>query len=283
MKYAIAVIIIMFISGCSNKLAYNNIDWLVYWYMDDYVELNEKQEAVFDAKLRRWIDWHRSKELPRYTAHLRALRNDLRSESLSVKTLLKHYDQASEHWQRLRNEITPQLAVIAADLSDEQVIHLFAALESDNKEKREVLAKRVGLTDEEKMEARVEDLIENMEERIGRLTAEQVAIVNRYAPRFTSSSQLWLDYRTDLQQRARRLFISRKTDPQFISKLTGLLLDPEQYRSDTLIDVWHHNRETHAMMAAEIAATLTATQRNKADKMLTRLIDDFAALQQDNK
>lgn len=282
MKYVITVICIMLISGCSNKLAYNNIDWLIYWYMDDYVELNEKQEAIFDAQLKGWIDWHRSQELPRYIDHLKQLRNDLQSQSLDVQKLIGHYEQASSHWQRLRNEITPALAVIASDLSDEQVIRLFAALESENQERREELAEWANLTDEEKLDERIEDLVDNMEERIGRLTKDQVDIVHRYAPMFKSSSHLWLEYRTDLQQRARRLFITRKTDPSFADKLTDLLHNPEQYRSDDFIEVWEHNRQTHAKLAAEMAATLTTKQRSEAIEQINEFIDDFTSIQSTN-
>jgi len=59
MKKLWLVLGFLVLTGCSSKLAYNNLDWLIYWYMDDYVELNDSQEAIFDIKLEGWIDWHR--------------------------------------------------------------------------------------------------------------------------------------------------------------------------------------------------------------------------------
>ena len=42
MRSLLVVVFIIFLTSCSSKLAYNNLDWWVYWYLDDYVELNER-------------------------------------------------------------------------------------------------------------------------------------------------------------------------------------------------------------------------------------------------
>ena len=50
----ILLIGLLALTGCSSKFAYNNFDWLVYWYVDDYVELTNEQEDLFDVKIDRW-------------------------------------------------------------------------------------------------------------------------------------------------------------------------------------------------------------------------------------
>ena len=184
MKKCWLVLLMLFMSGCSSKLAYNNLNWLIYWYMDDYVELNDQQEAIFDKRLEQWIDWHRSEEMPRYIAHLNAVRNDLNDDSLTESRLLSHYEKATAHWQRLRAEITPELANMAQKLSDEQVIRLFAALEKDNKESESSIKEIDEKSPEEQAKQRIEDLREDMSSRIGALTDEQKAIIDRFAPTF---------------------------------------------------------------------------------------------------
>ena len=49
MRSLLVVVFIIFLTSCSSKLAYNNLDWWVYWYMDDYIELKDEQEEKFDA------------------------------------------------------------------------------------------------------------------------------------------------------------------------------------------------------------------------------------------
>ncbi|MBU2976934.1 DUF6279 family lipoprotein [Alteromonas sp. C1M14] len=278
MKKYVVMALVVLLAGCSSKLAYNNIDWLVYWYMDDYIELDNQQEAIFDAQLGRWIDWHRSEELPKYIDHLKQVRNDVAQSRLSERRLLAHYELAKEHWDRFRREISPPLVDIATSLSDEQVIHLFAALEAENKEREEKIAKRHGLPAQAQMDKRIEGIVDDMESRIGSLTAQQQQIVMDYAPSFRSSSQLWLDYRRDLQQRARRLFATRNSRDDFATNLLALLMDPEQYRSEEFVTVWKQNSLAQARLAADIAKTLTEQQQQKLLNDIDEMIDDLTAL-----
>ncbi len=281
MKKCWLVLLMLFMSGCSSKLAYNNLNWLIYWYMDDYVELNDQQEAIFDKRLEQWIDWHRSEEMPRYIAHLNAVRNDLNDDSLTESRLLSHYEKATAHWQRLRAEITPELANMAQKLSDEQVIRLFAALEKDNKESESSIKEIDEKSPEEQAKQRIEDLREDMSSRIGALTDEQKAIIDRFAPTFKRSSRLWLDYRRDLQRRARALFANRENNPDFVDDLTALMMNPEQYRSPEFLDVWNNNRTQHAKLAAEISQTLTAKQKRKLVAQIDDMISDLEDLLDD--
>lgn len=281
MKNGCIVLLILLLSGCSSKFAYNNLDWLVYWYMDDYIELNDKQEDVFDKRLEQWIDWHRSKELPKYIEHLEEVKIDVVNDAISEQRLLQHYEEATEHWQRLRAEITPALAEMAVQLSDEQVIRLFAALEQDNKENEEAIEELNGKTEAERAEQRLDDLREDMSSRIGSLTDEQKAIIADFAPGFQRSSSLWLAYRRDLQQRARVMFANRQNNPNFISDLRGLMLNPEDYRSAEFVEVWNNNRQQHAKLAARMSQTLTADQKRKLVDEIDDMIGDLKDLLDD--
>mgnify|MGYP000627303891 FL=1 len=64
-KIALALALILLV-GCSNQMAYNHFDWLVSWYVDDYVELNNQQEEKLQAGLNSLLVWHRQDELPVY-------------------------------------------------------------------------------------------------------------------------------------------------------------------------------------------------------------------------
>jgi len=44
MRTLFILVFVVFLSACSSKLAYNNLDWWVYWYLDDYIELKEDRK-----------------------------------------------------------------------------------------------------------------------------------------------------------------------------------------------------------------------------------------------
>ena len=63
MRLLLVLFSVIFLASCSSKLAYNNLDWWVYWYLDDYIELKGEQEEKFDDYLQNWLRWHKTSEL----------------------------------------------------------------------------------------------------------------------------------------------------------------------------------------------------------------------------
>lgn len=279
-KWCCIIVMGFLLSGCSSKFAYNNMDWLVYWYIDDYVELNDAQEDVFDKHLAGWIRWHKSEELDRYIAHLETVRADIEGKALSEERVLWHLDQATQHWERMREELSPQLAEFALTLDDEQVLSLFASLEEDNQEEEEELNELRELSPEERAEKRLEDIREGMEERIGDLTDAQEKIIEAHSPLFLSTRADWLEYRRNIQNSARRLFVTRNTNTTFAKDLLSLMVNPDDYRSDIYRTNRQANTRNYAELASKIAATLTREQREKLLEEVDDLLSDLRALKE---
>ncbi|GGW88319.1 DUF6279 family lipoprotein [Alteromonas halophila] len=280
-KWCCILLIGFLLSGCSSKFAYNNMDWLVYWYLDDYVELNDSQEDIFDEHLKDWIQWHKSEELERYIQHLETVREDIRNKSMSEERVLWHLQQAREHWQRMREELSPQLAKFAERLSDEQVVSLFAALEEDNKEEEEELQEYREMSADERAEERLDDIRDDLEDRIGDLTDEQEQIIQAHSPLFMSTRADWIEYRRNIQQSARRLFVTRGSNEKFASDLLSLMVNPDAYRSEAYRTNRKANMKNYASLASKIAGTFTDEQRNKLLDEVDDFISDLRDMQSD--
>ncbi len=93
MKKALLIALVLVMTGCSTKFTYNNLTWLAYWYLDDYVELTSEQKKVIDQKLYDWQLWHRYQELPKYQAHLKQLQQDVAEQKLTMARLEYHHQQ----------------------------------------------------------------------------------------------------------------------------------------------------------------------------------------------
>ncbi|QPG04305.1 hypothetical protein IT774_08400 [Salinimonas marina] len=280
MKKWIIVFTLMLVSGCSSKLAYDNIDWLVYWYMDDYVELTDEQEDMFDAHLHRWIDWHRQEQLDLYLKQLQTLNRQVSNKQLNKETIAGHLQQTREHVATLRQKLAPDLAQLAARLNDEQVIYLFAAIEKENREREEDLAETMEESDEERFERLTEEMEDNFEERLGDLTDEQEQVLQTYAPAFHRSDKNWLKYRRDMQSDARRLFANRTNPDDFVQQLTDLINNPDRYRSDEYLQQREENREAYLDMVTQIVQLMTPRQREHVVDEINDLIEDIQDMQQ---
>lgn len=282
MKKLLLCSLIILLSGCSSKLAYNNADWLVYWYLDDYVELNTDQEEVLDKHITQWMQWHRNHELTQYAAQLADLEADIKQDNMTPEVILAHMNRASGHWERVRDELSPELAAMARTLTDKQVVRFFAALEKDNKEAEEDINKFAELSKEEQMKQRIADIQDGLDDRIGKLTDEQKAIVKKYADQFSSTRKEWLAYRRDIQNAARRLFATRATNPDFEADLIDVMKHPERYRSQDYQISRDANRALYANMASEVAKTLTTKQKSKLIEGIQDIISDLKDLQDDD-
>ena len=273
MRIVVAVILSLLLASCSSKFAYNNLDWWVYWYLDDYIELNDRQEEQFDDYLNNWLSWHKRSELTRYKAHLEQVKQQVVEDKLNYETLLKHLESAKSHWERVRDEVSPELAVMAKELSDEQVVTLFAALEKDNKEEEEERQEALEKSEAERLKDRIERIQETIRERIGDLSKEQKQIVSTYAQQFISTGDAWITYRRNIQNAARKLFVSRKQNERFEQELVVLMQNPDNYKSDVYKQSSAHNMTVTATLLAEIFSTLSEKQRQTLIENVDELIE----------
>ncbi len=277
-KIFIIVALTVLLSACSSKFAYNNLDWLVHWYLDDYVELTKEQEELFDGYFKKWHSWHRSEELDKYVAQLKALKTDIERDELNAQAISSHLDGARTHWTRLVNELAPELAVLAEDLDDEQVVYLFASLEKENAEREKELLENAELDDSERLEKRTESLFDDLKERVGRLSAEQKKIIEDFAPDFRTTALQNIRYRRAIQSAARSLFADKANNPQFKPQLVHLLTHTDDYRDEQYQADSLHNRVRYTAMMEALLPTLNAKQKRKLIKQIQDMIDDFEDL-----
>lgn len=277
-RIALCLLTLLVLSGCSSTFTYRNLDWLVHWFIDDYIELTDQQEQVFDGHMKQWLAWHKSVELPRYRAHLETLREQVANGDMTQQQWLSHFEQGRAHWIRLRDHLSPELAVMAESLSDEQVTSLFKAIEKDINEDDE--KDEESKSDAELLEERKERMQDNLKDYIGRLTDKQKQLIEHYAPMFVNSNY-WPDYQRRVTQAARELFEQRQTDPEFSNKLAVLMMNPDIYKIAEHEQVAEQNRRTSAAFLAEALSSTTAKQKRKMLSKIDDLIEDVTDLQED--
>ena len=121
------------LQSCSASYTYNNLNWLVHWFVDDYVELTREQKQDFDRYFSQLQQWHREEELERYLASLKAIRHSLTEEALSGDALAAEVTRRSkesyQYWLDLIATADQPLGKLAVTLSPEQKEEFFLALD----------------------------------------------------------------------------------------------------------------------------------------------------------
>ena len=66
-KKKILLFSLVFLVGCSSTtFFYNRLDFLLPWYLESYVDLNQEQRKNLNELLEPFFEWHREEELPKY-------------------------------------------------------------------------------------------------------------------------------------------------------------------------------------------------------------------------
>ena len=65
-KILLPVLCVLVLSACTTSFYYNRLDWLIPWYVDDYIDLSSEQKQSLKVKLEPYLNWHRQEELNNY-------------------------------------------------------------------------------------------------------------------------------------------------------------------------------------------------------------------------
>ena len=80
----ITLLLLTMLSACSSTtFLYNRLDFLIPWYLGDYVDLDRTQKQLLKSELQPFLAWHRSEELPDYLGILDQIDDALAGEVTS--------------------------------------------------------------------------------------------------------------------------------------------------------------------------------------------------------
>ena len=94
------LLLLVSLGGCSSTtFLYNRLDFLIPWYMGDYVNLNRQQKKALDELLEPFLAWHREEELQRYVELLNQIEADL-DDDITAEQVAAHAEQFVAAWER---------------------------------------------------------------------------------------------------------------------------------------------------------------------------------------
>ncbi|HNG66675.1 MAG TPA: DUF6279 family lipoprotein, partial [Thauera aminoaromatica] len=178
--------------GCGLRFAYSQLDWLLPWYLRDYVTLDAGQRGEFDRRLAGLLDWHCRSHLPEYVALLRAANATLAAERVEPAQLERFLERGEALWREIVGELEPELRRLAAGLGDEQVEELAAAFVRRGEEAR---AEFLSGDESAQHAARVERMEERLRRWFGRMTPAQRERIAAWSRALQPTTEAWLEDR----------------------------------------------------------------------------------------
>lgn len=177
------------LAGCSQTFTYNHLDWLIPWYVDDYVDITRKQKQVLKRHLGPLLRWHREEELVSYIVILDRIEADLQSP-VTAGTVMNWVNEVIAATKRIEDSMLDMSLDFSTALSDEQMQEFAASIRKEQEEYEEEYLPR---SDEEYVEENTENLEDFLGEYLGRLSPEQKRRLQQGARDMRRFDAAWLE------------------------------------------------------------------------------------------
>jgi hypothetical protein len=259
---------LLVLGGCSSTtFVYNRLDFLLPWYLDDYVELNTVQDRFLDDQLQPFLAWHRDLELPLYLQILDDIDRRL-DRQLTVDDIAAISLEFEDAWFRLEDRALDWLLALGERLTEEQVQEFLASLWEQQEKYEKKYLKR---SDQEYRRDSYDSLVDNLQDYLGRLDKDQKQALENASEQLMRSDGIWLRERASWVQRMEG-FMRREPGWQ------QAVRDSIKRRSETVaadyVELYEHN-------LGAIYAALAETLNSRTEKQDTRLRTKIADLRED--
>jgi hypothetical protein len=266
----------LLVSACSRiGLAYRNLDWLVPWRLNDYLNLDSQQRAWLKPRLQAHLQWHCSAELPRYIDWLHSTESILAQAQPDSAQLLEQFARFDAALKRLSVEITPTAIELLQGLSEQQVSEFHAALDEDNLEDRQDFLDPPLATQISERQMRMQ---ERLRPWLGRLNNAQTEHIAAWANNLGEQNPLWLENRKLWQVELRKALAERDS-ADFAEQLTRLLQQRERFYSDEYRASYSRSRQALATLFSQLLSSSDEPQRERLSHRLRDLRRDLAEQQ----
>ncbi|WP_243977775.1 DUF6279 family lipoprotein [Vibrio natriegens] len=258
LRYSLILISIFVLAGCTKKFFYNNLDWFVLEYLDDYVTLNQEQESLLEERLLFLAEWHKQEELPRYVDHLKEMET-MTEEDITLNYLQKSRERFREHYNRIISKVAPELFSLSLLLTPQQQREFLLNVQKDYKKRN---AKYADKTEKEVRKIVFENTEEWVTEWIGELNDDQQRYVTQFSNQVILNSPLWRNYRASIYQELEYMFDNKSNSVIYQKVFMQLMFEPESFYSDQLSQNMDHNLALVDHLTLSLSKSMTEKQWN---------------------
>ncbi|WP_312435204.1 DUF6279 family lipoprotein [Janthinobacterium sp.] len=280
LTYVVLALMLVVVAGCSSlRLAYNNGDTVLYWWLNAYVDLDRDQKGWVREDIDKLFDWHRKTQLKDYVEILRKGQKQVQG-NVTQAELLADYDEIKSRTQSLLLKAAPDLADLARSLKPEQIAQMEKKFKSNNEDYR----KKFLTGDQEKrQQLRYKKSMEQFELWFGSFSREQEAAIRKASDARPLDNEIWLDERSRRQRNV--LALVQKVQNEKLSKEATVALINTLIK-DSFERLEHSERKpffdafenSTAQMVLTVIKIATPAQKEHAVKRMQGWIDDFNSL-----
>ena len=265
---------LIFLVGCSSTtFIYNRIDFLLPWYLQSYVDLNQDQKQDLDELLVPFFKWHRKEELPKYLEIIEDLELIL-DERVDLDSIAKITYDAEQAWFRLEDRMIMWAIPMTRKLSDQQITEFIQTMQNKTIHNENKYLSRNLQTYQNDNYKRIR---KNLRRFMGGLNKDQLDLIDDATKDMIRVDEQWVNNRKVLID---KLKVILKREDGWELALENIThrndLVSKQYRQ-----TYAHNIEINQRLLVEILNSRTEKQDKKLRVQLSKYRKDIEILTQD--
>ena len=249
---------VIFITACSFKTLYNQLDYLIPSYVEGMVSLGDVLEKKVEQRSQLLINWHRNTQLKQYADWLRALQRDA-GPQLTEAQLLQHVATLEVFWQSLSEKVNKEMADLLPLLNSDQRKELFASIADKNQDFGDDY---IDLDEEERIDSFTESMFDNYENWLGDLTDEQEEAIELVASELRSTAALRLQQRLLWQRGIQDILDSSDTTALKSEQLSLFFAGFDMDNNAEMKRTGEANRRFIVQLTVQIVHSLTPDQKD---------------------
>ncbi len=261
----------LLLTACSNTFLYNRLDWLIGWYVDDYVDMSYSQKTLFNQSLKPYLHWHRTEELTNYISLLEQIKRDVSSE-VSSEQVLDWVEQVRVAERKLKQQFLSLALEFSDNLSNQQMAEFSDSLwQRQNELEQEYLSR----DDDEYATDSYERLSKYLAYFTGKLESSQLDSLRQAAWQLQRLDYAWLEDRKRWLETITPLL---KREANWQESIKVAFKRRESLRTVSYRSTVEHNLLLVNQAVAQVMNQLNKKQRSRFNREMDELIDDLRSL-----
>ncbi|WP_219269123.1 DUF6279 family lipoprotein [Pseudomonas sp. Xaverov 259] len=272
---AVVLTLSLVLAGCNRVgLAYRNLDVIIPWTLNDYLDMNAGQKSWFNDTLKEHLAWHCTTQLPGYLDWLDRLQQMVDNNQITDAALQARTVEAKQAIAEVAREITPSAIQLLQGLDDQQVKDMNDALAKDLRKRQDEYLKPPLA---QQIKERAERMSKRLDAWMGPLSASQQNRVTAWSIALGEQNQEWIGNRAHWQAQ----FIDalqQRHSADFPQKIQQLLVDRESLWTPQYRTAYAQTEAAARGLIIDLMAESTQQQRLKLIQKINGVRSDFKAL-----
>jgi hypothetical protein len=276
LKHFVLLLILSLVLGGCNRvgLAYRNLDVIIPWTLNDYLDMNAEQKGWFNERLKEHLSWHCSTQLPGYLDWLDRLQQMVETNQVTDAALQTRMLEAKQAIAQTAREITPSAIELLRGLDDQQVKEMNEAFTKDQRKRQEAYLKP---TLEQQIQQRSARMDKRLNAWLGPLNASQQQRVVAWSTSLGDQNQQWIANRAHWQKQFSAA-VEQRQSSEFPKRIEQLLVERESLWTPAYRQAYSQTEQAARGLLVDLMAESTPEQRQVLLKKIDGVRSDFTAL-----